>query len=390
MAWFTPAAGWAGVLAVAIVAPQLQACGDDGSTLQLPQGGTGGSGPAKNVGEEMFRALEEEMLDTCGTCHKKAGSADTPFLGDPKTQDPDPYVAITSWPGIIVKDADSSLLVTWPSVGNHTGGPTNIAFEKKLIAWLEEEAKAVAATDDGDPVLPPFRPIVPGFNAVYLDVLGEDFVGMAVTFQAEELTDRSIQLLDLQVHPTTKLGLHLEHPLFTVYPEASAEGEPDPVDSFSNVTLDAPAGESQTIGPGEVILTNWLRGGKLSLAFEKIEVVDPMGGEGGGGSIGGACDALQAFIDNAAPQLATCAGCHDGTNPTATNAVDMSELGSAPDVTCGQIKNRVNLGNPAASQLFVTTDPNGSATHPYKFLGNAQTFNTFVNAVSVWIQQEAQ
>ena len=49
----------------------------------------------------------------------------------------------------------------------------------------------------------------------------------------------------------------------------------------------------------------------------------------------------------------------------------------------------VNPDNPAQSQIFITTDPNGNASHPFKFGGNVNAFNAFRSAVSIWIQAEA-
>ena len=150
-------------------------------------------------------------------------------------------------------------------------------------------------------------------------------------------------------------------------------------------------GTAAEFGPGVLVLTNWEEGAKLSIAFAAVSVIDPLAeGGAGGGMPTGPCDALQSFIDNASGPLGNCTGCHGGGNQTATNAVDMSALGDDPDETCGQIKNRVNLADPAASQLFITTDPNGNASHPFKFGGNVGNFNNFVTAVSAWIQEEAQ
>lgn len=354
-------------------------------------GGSGGmGGGAVNAGEEMFRALEDDFVTACGSCHKVGGSADTPFLGDPETGDPDPYEAATSWPGVIVKEETSSILITWPESGAHQGGPNDAGLEAKLIAWLAEEAKAVAAVDQGDPVIPPFKPIVPGFNAVYLDALGPEFLGMAVTFQAEELTDMSLSLSSIQVHPTGQMGLELDHPLFTVYPTGSTEGDPDPVDSFSNVSQSVEPGTVAPLGPGSVVLTNWSSGAKLSLAFSSITTIDPMAMGGGGMGMGGPCMALTDFSDSAGPALEnSCTNCHGGNNQAATNAVDMTDLGSDDSAACGQILNRVDLANPAQSQLFVVTDPSGNASHPFKFGGSNANHDNFVQAVSQWIEAEA-
>jgi hypothetical protein len=95
------------------------------------------------------------------------------------------------------------------------------------------------------------------------------------------------------------------------------------------------------------------------------------------------------FNSAAAPQFQQrCFGCHGGGNAAANAAVDMSDLSNNPAAACAQIKNRINPGNPAASQIFVTTDPGGNAAHPYKFGGNQGTFNTFVSTLTPWIQGE--
>ena len=87
--------------------------------------------------------------------------------------------------------------------------------------------------------------------------------------------------------------------------------------------------------------------------------------------------------------LGTCRNtCHGGNNGQATAAVDMSKLGSDDAAACAQIKNRVNTADPPSSQLFVTTDPNGNAAHPYKFNGDDQAFADFQDAVTQWIMAE--
>lgn len=355
--------------------------------------GAGGAGGAENVnlGEEMFHELEADFVSECASCHKIGGSADTPFLGDPETGDPDPYEAVTSWPGAITADPTRSIILTWPEEGLHTGPPPSGDLRARLEAWLAEEAKAVSEIPDDTKTIPPFKPIVPGFNAVYLDPLGEDFAGMAVTFQAEELTGTSLSLTTMQVHPTAQKGIELEHPLFTVYAPGSTEGDPDPIDSFSNVSQSVEPGTVAPLGPGTVVLTNWVSGGKLSLNFESVSVIDPLGGEGGagGGMTTGPCMALMAFSDTAeGPLDNNCTTCHGGNNAAATNAVDMSDVGADASAACGQILNRVDLNNPAQSQLFITTDPNGNASHPFKFGGNAGNHDNFVNSVSQWITAE--
>lgn len=389
------------LIAAATLASGLGGGCDDGTGPQqlvlATSSGSGGSdgGGSPNLGEEMFRALEADLVKECGTCHKLGGLADTPFLGDPDSKNPDPYDVMTSWPDFIVKDWATSLLLSWPASGSHGGSSPSEALTAALEAWLEEEAKAVEDVSDAmSPTIAPKKPIM-GFNSLYLDALGADFTGMAITFWAEELTDKSLALTEIQLYPTPKLGLKFEHPLFVVYPIGTIDGEPDPIDSFSNVGGEVEAGKPSIVGPGTLVLNNWKKGAKLSIAFDTLDVVDPAGGGGGMGAGGGTvddgpCKALDAFTAEAAPALSPCLGCHGGGNGAATNAVDMSDLDNDVSSACGQILNRISLKNPPQSQLFVTTNPQGGASHPFKFGGNTNNFNNFVNAVTKWVQAESQ
>jgi hypothetical protein len=98
---------------------------------------------------------------------------------------------------------------------------------------------------------------------------------------------------------------------------------------------------------------------------------------------------VTAFTNSARNALQTsCGGCHGGGNAQATNALDMSDLQTDAAAACGQVKNRVNTTTPANSQIFVVTNPNGNASHPFKFGGNATNWNNFVNQVTTWINAE--
>ncbi len=388
-----------GVTAFAVMASatSMTGCAGDPEPFVPPKattvGSGGGGGTGVNAGKLLFDDLFEDLEQSCGGCHKQGGSSNTPFLGPEASTLDEVYESITSWPDVVVRNPDTkSVLITWPGSGAHTAGPTSKPLETRILAWLNEEAKSVAETPNDVPTIEPFKPIVPGFNAVYLGELGPEFAGMAVTFQATALTDNSLSLDNIEVHTTATKGISFEHPLFTVYPAASVDGIPDPVDSFSNVSQEVEPGTAEPLGPGSVILTNWETGGKLSIAFESVSVIDPLGGTGGagGGNAGGPCSAVTSFENNAAPALQqSCANCHGGNNGTATNAVDMSDLNNDPSAACGQILNRVNLNNPNQSQIFLNTDPSGNAGHPFDFGGNQGAFDNFRQAVTTWINAES-
>lgn len=373
-------------------------CVEQPTQLQPLPGASGGTtsgsssgGPSLNPGRDAFAAMEADLMKSCGMCHDVAGLADTPFLAGP-----DRYLSFVSWPAIVTPIPDQSILLTYSIVG---GGHSGLNLDSpglkdtllpKVKAWLTEEAKtATEAPPAIGPYIVPFVPII-GFNSKYLRALGKEFEGMAITFNADYLTETTLELTGIQIHTTTKAGVHVVHPLFTMYPVGS-DPIPEPGDSFSNVDQTFDIGKSGQLGPGTFVFPNWQKDARLSIAFEKIEVILPDmadAGDGGSGS-GGGCKDVQGFIDNARVQLQQrCFTCHGGGNGQASAAMDISELAADAAAACGQVLNRVNPGDPPASQLFVTTNPNGNAAHPYKFGGNADTFNTFRNNLSTWIANE--
>lgn len=368
--------------------------GGGGSGGESGEGGGSGGGASANKGKELFAALEGEMVEACGSCHDAGGVADTPFLAGP-----DRYQSMLSWPGIVMKDPSESKLVTYPISASKQHSYKKIDSDAlkdtlfpKVKAWLAEEAKGIVTTEapDAGKLIAPFTPII-GFNAVYLDALGGDYTGMALTFNATEIGAKALGLEDLEVHPTNKLGVHLVHPLFVVYPKGK-KSDPDPVDSFSNVDQYFDAGEAGTLGPGTLVLTNWVQGAKLSVAFQSITPFSSEIGDGGAeGGVTGGCKDVEAFKASAQPLLQqNCVTCHGGGNPGAKGAIDMSSLSADPAAACAQVKNRINPDDPPGSQLFITTDPGGNAAHPYKFGGDGGKFNAFRNQVSQWISAEKQ
>jgi len=379
-----------GASSLALAAGSFAGCSSDDT---LPLDASSGSGTTTQTGDnrgaELFAALQADLLAACDACHKAGGIADTPFLAGP-----DVYMSVTSWPGIITQDPAKSTFLTHAISGaGHSG--TNLDSDSlkdtllpAIEAWLEEEARGIV---DGEEELgPSIEPITPilGFNAVYLDSLGPEFAGMAITFNADTLTTTLLQLSELQIHATSDSGVHYSHPLFVVYPKG-LEADPDPTDSFSNFEDRVGIGESETLGPGTLILTNWQNGAKLSVAFELIEPLGGGGGEGGGGSGTGGCVAVDLFTANAqGPLQNNCAGCHGGNNGQATSALDMSDLQGDPASACAQVKNRVSPGDPPSSQIFITTDPGGNAAHPFKFGGDANAWNAFRESTSNWITAE--
>jgi cytochrome c553 len=352
------------------------------------QGGDGAGGAFVDNGQLLFAELEADLVAACASCHESGGIADTPFLNPP-----DRYEAVLSWPGIVVSDPTQSTFVTWSVSGSgHSGTNLEGDLLGRVEEWLTAEAGAIEGPIEEDtPTLEPFTPIM-GLNVVYLSALDSDLEGVAIAFTASTLTDNTLKLDNMEVYTTAVTGVRIVHPVFGVYPKGKAPTA-DPADSFAGLDQRFDENTAGPLGVGTLLLTNWEPQAKLGLGFEVIEPYvtgGGTGGAGGGGAVEGGCADVASFDTNARPVLAaSCNGCHGGNNAQATSAMDTSDLGTDLAAACAQVKNRVNLGNPAGSQLFLSTDPGGNAAHPFKFGGNAGTFNAFRDDVTLWIESEA-
>jgi mono/diheme cytochrome c family protein len=343
-----------------------------------------GAPAAESPGRAHFAGIEPDLFKSCGGCHDAGGLADTPFL-----RGPDRYKSMVSWPGFVVKDPASSKLLTYPVGGtSHMGsnlddGSGDGGMLPRVRAWIEEEAKALngEAVQSASATTP--RAPIDGFNSVYLEDFGPPFKSMAITFIAGELSPSMLELTAIEVHPSSKSGLRIAHPLFVVH-SVGAGADPDPIDSFSNVDRTFPKGASGQLPPGSLLLPNWAPDAKLSIAFEIIEEL-----AGSPGGVAKGCKAVDAFKASAEPLFnAYCSTCHGGGDAGAQAAVDMSGLMKDSAAACGQILNRVSLETPEKSQVFLMTDPASGAAHKFKFGQDEGAFKAFKEAVSAWIQAE--
>lgn len=337
------------------------------------------------TGRELFEAFKQKMLGECGTCHQLGGAADAPFLAMP-----DPYVSITSWPGIVVANPSQSTLLTHPADPSHGAGQApdlSPDLRVKAKAWLEKEAIDLPMPDAGNThFIAPFKPFLAGaFNNIYLDPLGPGLQSSSISFNAEELGDppSMLHLWNLQVHPVADVFIHVAHPLFTVYP-AGKTPSPDPVDSFSTLETTFSLATPLDLGTGELFLTNWVKDARMDLAFETIKATNAQGG------IPGKCKDVASFTQHVVPSMQLCAMmCHAGTKPEAQAAMDLAELNTMPPTrACDQVHARIVPGDPASSPLLIVTDPAQPAVHLFKFTGSTTKYNAFKTAVTPWIDAE--
>jgi mono/diheme cytochrome c family protein len=342
------------------------------------------SADAGNPGLALFNSTVKPILDgNCAACHDKDGSAGPSFLK------PVAYDTLQAAPGMIVETPAQSLLIT---KGLHEGPALSPTQSATVLAWLTLEASRLPPPKMGTSLeTMPQKPKT-GANTVKLDQFGTDFTGTTLTFDAA-LLGASLELSNITVHCDGANGVHIVHPLFIV--NTNGTKVPDPVDSFSNLDETVAAGNSTALGPGTLFLDGVGALDQLSIAFHLIEKSGAsMGGNDDGGVVSnGGCKDVAGFTMNAQPKLsANCVSCHGGSNPGATGALDMSKVsdlsGAGQDAACGQILTKVNPAAAAMSAIFNETNPAGNANHPFKFNGDANAWNSFVTAASMWITTE--
>lgn len=371
--------------------------GDGGSGAQ---GGSGAGGPMYASNREMFeKTVQPGLEQSCAACHQSAGIADFLAL-------PDLYASISVYKSVTTDTPllwpvpEESVLYAYPDTSDHNGthyGMELAELKAAVLAWLTEEAKTLPPIEEG-PVnsIVPFKPIVGGLNAIYLDPLGTGFESTAITFIANEIGDPPIlQLSKLEVYPAGGVAIRMVHPRFTVFPADSQEGFADPADSLSDVDQTFIAQEDPTLSTGELLLTNWESGARLGLDFSlgKIEYLYL----GSDGEIKVPCNDLGAFeaavlsLGDGGPKY--CAeNCHGGNKAEAKAAMNLSGLTKSPPdyaQACAFMRSRITPGKVDESQIMNVTDPTQpQVVHMYKFKGNVEDYNAFKTGMTAWILAE--
>lgn len=381
-------------LTIAVV---VAACADQPSTLTSGAGGgipagnataasTGTSGPATDPKGLFTANVEQGLRDNCRSCHEPGGISDMPFL-NPTSY----YQSISSWPRMIRKDPTTSILLTRPMTGSgHVGtnldAPGLETFHQAIKDWLAAEAAALVDVEDEKPHTEPITPVL-GHNVVYFDQMSAALAGLSITFEADQVTDNTLELSGLEVYTTKATGVHIVHPVFVVHPK-NEEASPDPIDNFSGMDARFPESSHSALGSGIVVLTNWKPEAKISIVFDSIEPWTEGGGTGGGGgSVGGGCKALGDF-SSIKGQFGPCQACHLAGG-IGNASVNMDGLDSGDDAdACSQIRLRIDTADPNNSQIFRVTDPNGGTSHDFQFGGNVGNWQAFRTAVSTWVTAE--
>ena len=379
------------VFAAVLGAASLAACSDGGvgelqgiggphggaGSGQGFGGGSGGGGIAADAGgpsraETMFRALLPDMTQACGgACHVDGKGGAPAFLAGP-----DPYKTISARKGVLVSDAATSSLL---NKGRHEGPELLDPLRTKVFQWLDVEAQALKAATL--PTTDPFT-VVDGANTVDISKGGANLTGAKLTFDAAATGD-ILTLTNMQLVAPAASGVHIVFPIFDVIPAKGAEVKDL---SFSNADQTVPAGQTATLRPGILILTQWDPAGKMRIEFTKLEAGTVAGGDAGAGGGGGGCKSVASFTANAVPAIQQngCLNCHN-TGGSGNGALDLSALGMNPSDdarACAQALTRSNVQTPAQSDIILAPT-GGVAAHPFK---NAS--QNYAQMIEAWLVNE--
>lgn len=340
---------------------------DSGVTVTTPDGGDDG-GPLDSVeGRQLFEAMLPTLDATCGgACHAQGAGGAPLWLGPP-----DPFVSAVQFPGIVVSNPAASIVLT---KGRHEGPALQDPLLTQVTQWLNVEAAALPVTVLAQ--TPPFT-VASGSNDIDCSPAG--VAGVHITFDAA-ISGSLLTLTNLDIVAPTATGVHVVYPIFAILPASGPEIDDS---SFSNEDQTVEAGQTAPLGPGTLILTEWVTGAQMKIEFTTLAAV---AATNDAGTLSGGCKALSSFETNAVPaiQANQCLNCHN-TGGSGNNAMDLSGLASNPvddAAACAQALSHADPSDPAQSQIILA--PTGQLTnHPF-----TQASQSFVTMMETWIAAE--
>lgn len=373
----------------------LGACADDTPVFppggKTPVGGDGGAAIPGSPGdiqakqayaEKAYRELEPALKEACGKqCHELGQFNPEPakFL-----EGPDSYVSIRKFPGIVVRDAFESGLLT---KGAHAG-PSLAAtpeLEDKTRKWLE--AEAVAITSAKLPGTDPFS-VKTGANEVDLAKAAQGgLTGVKLKFDAS-LIGGVLSLKNLKLVAPAGTDVHINTPRFVRVAAKADPKAPEIVDgSFSNLDQTIQQGTEAPLGPGAVFFSGdgWI---PFDLAADKLRF-DAVKLEKGTFQTPPQvkkCKDPAAFGNTVLPALrgqgvgggSNCASCHGA------GLAGLSLNGNDNQAMCDSVLSKLNETNVPASILLQKAATAGVA-HTGGKVGNTQGFiDLFVNNKAIF------
>ena len=353
---------------VALVASVIFACSSDDAAA--PKTTTGANTPP----EELFRALQPDLIKTCGgvdsQCHvkgtykNKQGEAAALWLGPG-----DAYQSAKSYAGIIpiTGDANDSKLLTQIE----HDGPALVSspdlFERVKV-WVTAETALLGSTH---PVTDAFY-IKDGPNTVRLGTLAAGADGAQLTFDASSV-DTSLFLDNMKITAPAGSGLAIDTPTFVILP-AKGPVQIDTLAGFQGGLKVLPGATTALYG-GSTILHNWNSLNRVKIVFQGFGLTSLVEA---GPTTG--CKAVDKFTALAGPAFKadlgdgqSCVSCH-GVNgkpgsieDLAVQTFDLRTLDADPARACIESLVHITPANKPASPLILTcTGAPGDPTHPVR------------------------
>lgn len=374
------------------------ACGDD------EEGGDpGGTSPIGQDPEPLFRALEDDLVASCGgtngRCHVNGSYQSAPkWLGGP-----DPYVSIRKYRGILpaTKEVGDSILLTQV---RHAGPALKDApndLYRRVADWLVAEVPPPPLPNTGS------FPVVEGYNSVSLDNVASGLTGARITFLATE-ANGVLTLSALKLVAPANANVKVSAPFFVILPRnGKVKADPE-VNGFQG-ELTVPAGQSVEMFTGKMILLQWDPAGQLKIVFATIESTPGQGTPT-------TCTALDSFKNSALPAMrmpvdvlqddedagteagvgtvigkGSCLGCHGAEPPAgqapspAVQAMDLRSADQDPEKACAQARNWINFQNKPESTILLNPTGKGNPQHPMKPVPDS---DPIINGIRAWVDAE--
>ncbi len=345
--------------------------GDGGATVGVEAGSPADIQAKQAYALKLYREIEPKLRESCGKqCHELGLFVPEPpkFL-----EGPDSYISIKKYPGVVVRDAYQSTLLT---MGPHAGPALGAepALEEKTRKWLE--AEAVAIQTEKLPGTEPFS-VKLGPNEVDISRAAQGGIsGIKLKFDASVLAG-ILSLKNLRLVAPAGTDVHITSPRFVRILSKADPKAPEIIDgSFSNVDQTFKGGTETLLGPGAVFFSGqgWI---PFDFGADKLRV-DAVKLEKGiyqEPPVIKKCKNLPTFQNTILPALrgngvgagSNCASCHGA------GLAGLTLNGNDNQLICDSVLGKLNEANFAQSILFQKAATAGVAHNGGK-VSNPQGF----------------
>ena len=345
------------------------------------------------------------------------------------------FLSESTGKGFIVKNPlTKSRLITYPGLLDHAGGrkwkpedPKDPLYQLYVntLTWLEREAlnvkeETVIETEIVNPKGPSDteNPTPEGFVYLPLDYVADQtgdvkLVGAAISFFSVAHSDSLLELSDIKVWPAPGVGIEIKDMGIKVIPPPSSQKPASLNTQLYGDAVKFVAPKNVIYGSGQILLTNWQKGGSMFIQFKSIRslLADKFGNAFepclDSGAFAAAVKKLpyDKFNCDKPNGLAYCGRmCHGGSDysvdttklSTKMNLYPILSASQDIELACAIARPYITPGAPATSILVGLPDPAvpgnlaDKKTHAFfKFCGSTTSHATFKNTMSPWICAES-